>query len=318
MLDIEKKSDVDTSKVGLSPEEQAQKMLEEDPSAAIDIVQQKAAKKKKQESNKSLEDLLRFYIGPIVMLVVSLGLVFGLILPLGQDILTGIGEINELQEEFSDLENQLDQRQSLANITNEQQQQIALIDRLIPTSNTEVVDFSQDIRRVAAVNQLTLDAANLRETRVVKSAALQQGNVSIDLTTDTTAEDIVSLDLIQIPADFSLQGGFDQIQSFLESFYGGDEFIIVSTLDLSKSGRPSFELTGEQSEAALSLGDWNVEVVLAKYQFRLSSGATVADTNAYYFSQAPDGSLPNGEVITFLQENYSPEVGGGANPATGN
>jgi Tfp pilus assembly protein PilO len=293
---------------------------------------QKSNDKSKDDKNKEkkeglagiFQDDLKYYVVPGVMFLISFGLIVQLILPTLNSAFGNLDRVSELQEEYEDLQGIKERRNQLAQQIQSQREILTRIIELIPQRQTAVVDFSEDIREKAEDNDLDLQQSLVGEVVVVNtnsstssssqsnsspSAAASSGQDQSANTNSvaTDTEPQVSLDLVELPAEFSIEGDFEDIRDFLASFYASDDFIIIKSMELQKQLQT--EEDGESTRFTTSSSDrWIMTIELVKYQFR--AGGEDVDEQAltqYFFNSVAEGARPNAEVLRFIEQNYIEE-----------
>ncbi|MFW5702464.1 MAG: hypothetical protein ACOCXP_00675 [Candidatus Dojkabacteria bacterium] len=243
------------------------------------------------DTGGELEKFLKLYGVPIATLAFSVIVIIFFTLPQVNGISSTLSLISEQQDEYERLGTIRESRLRLADLTNQQQADLAKIDSIIPQQQTEVVDFSEDIRRLAEQNRLNLTDSVVGEVVTANSQSPVQNPLP-----DAPA----GLELVELPADFSLSGDFSNIQSFLSDIFGAEDFIIVKEMELIKRAQGD----SEGSEFSLEQTDsWNMDITLAKYQFRLGANTTEENVTQTYF-RVPESQRPDQQVLDFMNENY--------------
>jgi Tfp pilus assembly protein PilO len=250
------------------------------------------APKVKEESKEPIVvgDFTKYFMLPLAMLVLSLILVFFVILPLVSALTGTLGDISKMRNEYNTLLEARNKREQLASSSNQQEADLAKINKLIPQSQTEVVDFSESIRKKAEQNSLNLQSSVVREAVITNPNSIT-----------ATPEGEKGLDLAELPADFTIGGKFDNIREFLGDIFGGDDFIIIKQMELRKQ-TPEQDANSQKFNTS-GVDNWFMSITLVKYQFRLRSATTQADLQAAYFT-VPESVKANQDVLDFINENY--------------
>lgn len=248
----------------------------------------------KTKSPFNADEFLKFYLGPLILLISSIALILAAVLPLLDTTFRNIEEISKLQGDYDSLLSNRSNRQELSKVTNDQQATLALINKLIPQAQTAVVDFSENIRTKAQQNALKLNESKVGELVTVTNDA-----------TDTTASDpnAASLELVELPAEFSLTGKLASIRNFLSSLYSGNDFIIIKEMKLAQSISDDPNQDEKDKYKKPNSADWSMEIVLVKYQFRIK-GSNAADALKTYYFSVPDSARANQDVVNFINQNY--------------
>ncbi len=259
-------------------------------SAAAD---QKKAKDLEDQNKKSFFDniavdqILKYYLAPLLLVALSIGIVIVVILPLLDGLFSNINAINETQSEYEDLDDKRQAIQSLSSVTNTQQEMLSKIHSIIPESQTEVANFSEKIRQKAQTNNVEL----------------MDSIVAENVTISTGQKKDIGLELVELPAEFTVSGRLDSIEQFLSSIYGSEDFIIIKKMDLQKQTNID-ESTDETSRFSDTTSeDWIMSLILVKYQFRLQEGVDDESIDRVYFN-VPEGMRPDQDVLDFISENY--------------
>lgn len=239
-----------------------------------------------KDSKKATDEMVRQYLLPLVFFIAALIMVFGLVLPQLDYTTSLINQIGELQTKYNDLIVKRNNLTALMQNTNTQKNTLEVVNKIAPQSQTAVVNFAEKIRTKASESNLTL--SNTVTGEVVTVATGDVGK--------TTG----SLELVELPAEFSLQGNFNDIRSFLGSLYAGDDFIIIKKMDLRKKAGAN------PNDAQFTRGfveNWTLNIILAKYQLRASGNATDAELQKSFFAVS-ESSKPQLDVINFIMKNY--------------
>jgi Tfp pilus assembly protein PilO len=235
-------------------------------------------------------EFTKYYLLPMSMFFLSLILVFIVILPLVNSLTGTVGEINTIRDNYNTLLEAREKRELLAASSNQQEADLGKINKLIPQSQTEVVDFSETIRKKAESNDLELQSSIVREAVISNPGGAT-----------SAPEGEKGLDLAELPADFTLGGKFDNIKKFLGDIFGGSDFIIIKQMELRK--QVAEQDTNQQKFNTSGVDNWFMSITLVKYQFRLRSNTSQAELQAAFFA-VPENARANQEVLDFINDNY--------------
>lgn len=214
----------------------------------------------------------KFYALPLFSLIIFLSIVF---FPIRSEI----NKISDTRDEISDLSSQseqLDGRIVVLEGLNTQYEQnqdiIDRINRIIPTGRTEVVKFSDNVVGTAVSVGLVVHTAKAGE--IIR--------VNVD-------EQDSSYYLVEIPSEFSIDGPFFVFRRYLNLLYTGDDFFVVSKMDL-----------GTSATADDQIKTWGGELNFVKYQFFADNSIDLAET----FAAVSESEQPNQVVIDFLETRF--------------
>lgn len=247
-------------------------------------------------------DILNYYLLPLGVFVVSLLLVIFVLLPQVGDVLTKLSEISTYTEDYNKLLENRQRRISLSTVTNDQKSVLGQINKLIPQSQTAVVDFSESVRTLATGNRL----------QVLESVAGEVVTVNTNITDDISSNTDTKIELVELPAKFTMRGRFENVRKFLSDLYESGDFIIVKEMELRQVTQADTSASSQQGsnvnrsslfQTTLPENNWTIEVTLTKYQFRVS-GETDADSLRSVYFNIPDGVRPATEVVDFIKRNY--------------
>lgn len=216
---------------------------------------------------------LKEYLVPILGI-----LIFILIL-----IFITIPSINSLFETY-DLKDvaigELDQKKSelkeLQNLRNANKLNKDLLERLqliIPTSQTEVVNFVNKVEQISNDTSVGFKDAKAGERLILDNSGRASKKV-----------DDKNLRLLQIPVTFTLNGTLENLRSLLIKIYNNDDFIVMTEMQLNNRND---ELDGAKIELELSKYQYNTPVSSKDYQALLKEIS---------YKEKPDQ-----DVIEFIQ-----------------
>jgi Tfp pilus assembly protein PilO len=239
-----------------------------------------------------LKSDFRDYVLPAAVYVISIVLIIGLVLPILNSIVSNYQQAATLEQDYLKLADKKSKIENLKSITNTQKQVIGIIDKIIPLSQTAVVDFSEQIKQKAKTNSLILTTTTVRETVTIDQVAL-----GTDKSTDTR------LELVELPAEFTISGDFENIKKFLTDLYKGNDFIIIKKMELQK-------VIGNENDSRFSqasTNQWSMSIILTKYQFRLSGNRSEEELQNTYFGVS-ESTRPDQAVVDFILKNYGDTV----------
>ena len=228
-------------------------------------------KKKKNFTLKDASKWFRYYILPIVAILLLGSIGFVGIYPSISLVFENLDEIDELRKKSEGLGDEIAALEQLQAGQVRAAAYLQLLDEIIPSENTEVVDYQENIKDIAQENGLRLIESTTGETILLSDE-----------------EDSSKLGLIEVPSQFTLQGNLGDIKNFLGGLDKGDDFIVINEMSLSR-------VTIDEVEQS----DWVLEIVFVKYQFQ-----EVALTDATIFEDISEKASPNEEVLNFMRDRF--------------
>lgn len=239
----------------------------------------KEKKSEKKEKTTDYINLLRVYILPLIVVGIFLVVLVLGAFPSLRDVLDGNNERGTLQKELENKQDRLQDLKELANDSTKTSLYLESINLIAPVENTNVTQFQTDIKKIATDNDLEVTSARAGE-RIV---AVSENDEDV-----SSSESSGSLQLVEVPSQFTLEGGFVDVKSFLTDIYDFDSFIIIEQMDFSRD----IDDTDR----------WTVDLVLTKYQFNEPTQGEVEFYASYL--AVPERAQPEEIVIKFLDEQY--------------
>lgn len=254
----------------------------------IESAAQEAANddKKKSKDPVTIREYFRLYLAPAMLFIGSLLIVFYVLLPIAQDISAGMDNISVLQQQYQTQSDLKKTREKLASETNQQELALVKISSLIPETQTAVTQFRQQVGERSQNSQLQITESVFGEVVVLSTTG--RGNTQPS-----------GLELIEIPAEFTINGKLNNIRRFLSGLYGSNDFIIIKKMELQKQ----ITQTTDAQFSSVTTDNWTMNIVLTKYQFKLAPGVDETKIKQYYFS-IPDTVRANKEVLEFIDKTY--------------
>lgn len=223
----------------------------------------------KKARSEELMRTLRLYLVPLASVGVFLISVFVFLIPLVGSIFDDLSSIETLRTEREVLREELANVQILNNSLSQIQSDLAILDAVAPTGDTELVNFRNRVTELANSNNLEIISQSLRESS-------QSDEDQADATTIIIQQPGLSIQ--ELPVSYRLRGSFSDIENFVVDLGTLDDFVIVKDLGLT--------LTDGSNDI------WDFELEFVKYQF--NSGD---DASSLYSSIAPTVRIP-----TVIQE----------------
>lgn len=247
-----------------------------------------------KKSGRSVVSAVIYYSLPLFSIGVFFAIVFAGTVPSIKGIQDSVRTIEEKEEEIADLDDQIASLQDLKSQEAQMENDLAIIDRIVPSEKTQVAKFVGEISDLAETN-------DLEESKYESGEQIEKVQEEIDeeLKKETAA-------IINIPATSQYLSEFDNIEAFLFSLYNKDDFIMVSALDMQ--GGEAREYLASRQEArgeavtidtTLPYYSWTMKVTFEKYQF--SSGFN----NYLLENLVPITAEPNNEILVYIRNRYS-------------
>jgi Tfp pilus assembly protein PilO len=192
---------------------------------------------KKGDLSSQLKD---FYL-PILSICVFVAIVFFFSIPQVQNTK---GLFEKKDQKNDTLEKKRIELKDLERLREENQQNselLAKLDRIIPTEQTDVVEFQDKVASLAFDNIIEIKDQKIGERFLLES---QDGKKK--------ESEAKNLTLIRITTDFSLVGEIDDFRNMLSDIYGASDFIVISQMELANP----------------RTGSATMEITLSKYQYQ--------------------------------------------------
>lgn len=222
--------------------------------------------KKRQDYKK----LLRFYIFPIISIIIFLIIFVFTIIPNVKYMINGLEEGQDLKEESEALDRRIAQLKTLKSREVENQQILDKVNVIIPSEQSEVVKFRQKVAQLAMSKGLAVES-------------LQAGENIID--EEDSIIDGAGNQLIEIPSKFSFSGDFNSFRELFLTLYEGEDFFIITNMDL------------DRNNFGANAGNWKGQFDLTKYQFSLRQSEDE-------YINIPESQTVNQQVINFIEQNF--------------
>ena len=195
--------------------------------------------KGKVEFLKRLINFFKIYFFPIASIITFIVIIFIFIIPKIFTIINKLGEIDQLNREFTTRNEELATVQNIANNKNTLEQNVNILNSLAPTELTEVVNFGTKIANLALKYNLEINNQVVRD------------RINVVMNSDNPNENDNQLVLTEIPNVFEVSGVDSDIFAFINALSAIDDFIVVNEMNLSGSGG----------------GLWVLSINIVKYQF---------------------------------------------------
>jgi len=216
--------------------------------------------------------LIRFYLIPIVSVLIFLFILVFTIVPSVRHMIDGLEEGKELREESKHLDSRINRLTSMRENDARNRQILSKINQIIPSEQTEVVRFRQKVAGVGTNKGLEIDS-------------LQAGETIVDGNNRNVVASTTNFQLIEIPSKFGFTGGFNGFRELFRDLYAGDDFFVISHMDLNVNNMN------------VGLDSWEGRFDLTKYQF-------YEDNPTRDYADVSETEPVNQQVIRFLEENF--------------
>lgn len=195
---------------------------------------------------------VKFYGLPVISTAVFISIVLLLIIPKISEIFSELENIDKLAKQQTQLQDLLKETRKLQSDMLNLDAQLAIIDSIAPSKETEVLIFRNKIQQLAQSNGLKFSFQVSSDT-----------NIQTQVT--PTTEDTLSLK--EVATQFEVTGDFTNIEQFINQLSLIDDFIIIRQMSLS-----AIQSTEEES-----ITGWELQLTIAKYQFSNESDAIRED-----------------------------------------
>lgn len=239
-------------------------------------------KPKSTDTKKSLETLLKDfenYTVPIIAILIFVAILVILVFPTYENISQNFQLLDSKKGEIENQKKRLTELELIATESIQNSEFIEKLDSIIPSGVTEVVAFQRKIVEIADENNIQVDDAIVGEKILLNQNA-------VDSTIQTTKD----LYIVQIPIQFKLIGSVVDFENFLNDIYSGEDFIIVSEMNLNNNG---------ESE------DTTMNITLSKYQFLPVDMEDV--TFLGLVDSIPNTAILSPNVIDFIERKQKSE-----------
>lgn len=217
---------------------------------------------------------IKFYFIPILSVLIFLVIVVFTVVPSVVDMLEGLDEVKQLEAKSDELDKRIAR---LEQLQEQEQTNRAILDKvnvLIPSEQSQVVLFRQKVANLGKDQGLDVDSLRAGES------ILDDNNQS-----ELETQQDQAFNLIEIPSRFSFTGRFDSFRELLRSLYAGNDFFVVSNMDLDVNSIGATNTT------------WKGEFDLIKYQFS-------EDSQTENYLEVSDFAEANATVVKFIEDNF--------------
>ena len=225
-----------------------------------------------------------FYLFPIFSFIFFLLILFFAVIPSVGNINSKINDIDNLRGEETRLNDRITKIRQLDQDAVKNQDVMNKINEIVPTGQTEVVKFGERIKAALTKNILENLGIKSGESILVDPTNNQTTSTTTTSSSQTLVKGENVLSLREIPSEFDIKGGYEDIRNFFIQLYQGTDFFVVDEMSLNKN----------------SENIWSGAVSLAKYQF---SQSPVFDPKIAY-GYISESLTPNQVVIKFLQTKF--------------
>lgn len=222
------------------------------------------------KKTRNYKKLFRFYLLPIISISIFLVILMFTIIPNVKYMINGLEEGKQLKKESEELDRRISLLKTLKTREEENQQILNKVNLIIPSEQSEVVKFRQKVAGLATNEGLLVESLQAGENIIDEDDAVIENNNN---------------QLIEIPSKFSFSGDFDAFRKLFLTLYEGDDFFIITNMDL------------DISSVGQSSGTWKGQFDLTKYQF--SERQSEED-----YMNISERQPVNQSVINFIEQNF--------------
>lgn len=224
------------------------------------------ARGKVKEKRIDIIHEIKYYGIPLVSIGLFIGLLLFAVFPSINAINEKRATIKIRQSQVAQLDTTLSQYEALKNREAQMDDDLELIDKIVPSSVSKVAEFVGEINNQASSDTLTFSETQSGEKR---TGVTEEGQAIIENQGKETA------DIISIPTIFGLKGTDENIRAFLTNLYDRQEFLIIDSLEVEGQKQREFEQRIANEEGrdykpeykGLTVFDWTIDVTFGKYQF---------------------------------------------------
>jgi Tfp pilus assembly protein PilO len=171
--------------------------------------------------------LLRFYIIPFVSVLIFVFLLIFTIIPNINYMIDGLDEAKELKVQSTQLDARITKLGKLKDDEERYLQILSKVNQIIPSEQSEVVKFRQKVAGFATDEGLEIQSLKAGENILDDNRNIEPENSNNQL--------------IEIPSKFSFTGNFDSFRELLKKLYSGEDFFIITNMDIDVN---NLNLTG--------------------------------------------------------------------------
>lgn len=209
--------------------------------------------------------IFKVFVLPIFSLLFFFGMIFIIVLPKISSLFSQVEDLQALSAELDLTNAKATNIQTLLNQSANIQTDLEKIEKIAPSTNTEVVNFQETVEMLARSNNLNSTNVQLSDTDVLPNEA-----------------ETNPISLRKVPNNFTLTGELPDIVNFLKNLGTESDFIVTEQMELTYRG---------------NVGDWELKAILAKYQF----SENAVDIDQLYLN-VPIEAKPSPLVQEFLNE----------------
>jgi len=202
----------------------------------------------KNMKGRSLEKELKVYLVPILSIMGFIALLAFVSIPAIKNVYASFDEKELISSELEQKNIELRELQELSESNELNSELLDRLDRIVPTAQTEVVEFEKKVRNIAFDSVVDITDVIIGERVLIDK---DKGVVSDPTVPVGQVKRQPKLQLVQIPMQFDMKGSLPNFRDMLLSIYNGNDFIIISEMELENSATE----------------DAHMELVLSKYQY---------------------------------------------------
>ncbi len=248
-------------------------------------------KKLAKKGTKFIQGIIYYGVPLFGVLIFALIMAFGTI-PSIQKIFENINLTKQKNLQIIQLDEEINDLKSIRSQEYDIDQDLAIINKIVPTGKTQVAKF------VGEISELAIEFG-LEESKYSSSEQIEklEQEIMIETEKDTAA-------IINIPTTSEYTATFENIENFLNALYKKGDFIIISSLELNGFEARRIFSQNQFSEGKnivfenMGIDTWSMKVTFEKYQF--SKG----------FDKYVEGnfvsikSVPDPITLEFIRQRY--------------
>lgn len=216
------------------------------------------------------KNIFKFYFLPIFSVVIFFLIMIFAIVPNITYMRDQLQIVRALRDESNEYDRRISALNELKKDAESYKSLLEKVNSLVPSEQSEVVKFRQRVAQNGQDNRLIVENQKTGEILVDDS---------------NVVEKTTNFQLIEIPSNFLFKGEFNSLREFLRTMYEGDDFFVISSMDL--------DIEVIRNVGSIWMGDFD----LIKYQFS-------EDSQTSRYEEVSEFEPINQEVVKFMGDNF--------------